>query len=247
MSRYKLPLVEKKITSVSKTTEFLHEGLKGHEPVAHENTLRQSIPAETKRLHSLDVSTKIEELNHLKIRVKDLEAENNDLKDGLKQIEDDSRKAGYQQGLELAQEHFAEELESLSSLFDQIDLSLQNAMKSISEDIATVVIEANTRILGKQMLEKKLAIDVVLEVLRKAGYQEKMVVKVSPDDHELLSKHRLRLSSIKNIEFVSDEKVKLGGCIVKTDSGMIDGRLEVQLQALYDILHGVNSATRSGD
>jgi type III secretion protein L len=97
------------------------------------------------------------------------------------------------------------------------------------------------------MLEKKLAIDVVLEVLRKAGYQEKMVVKVSPDDHELLSKHRLRLSSIKNIEFVSDEKVKLGGCIVKTDSGMIDGRLEVQLQALYDILHGVNSATRSGD
>jgi flagellar biosynthesis/type III secretory pathway protein FliH len=247
MSRYKLPLVEKKTTSVTKAAVFLHEGAVGHEPVAHENALRQSIPDETKRQHSLDVSSEIEELNHLKNRVKDLEAENNDLKDGLKQIEDDSRQAGYQQGLELAQEHFAEELESLSSLFDQIDLSLQNAMKSISEDIATVVIEANTRILGKQMLEKKLAIDVVLEVLRKAGYQEKMVVNVSPDDHELLSKHRLRLSSIKNIEFVSDEKVKLGGCIVKTDSGMIDGRLEVQLQALYDILHGVNSATRSSD
>ena len=38
------------------------------------------------------------------------------------------------------------------------------------------------------------------------------------------------------LELVADERVELGGCLIETDGGTLDGRLETQLKRLRDTL-----------
>ena len=66
-----------------------------------------------------------------------------------------------------------------------------------------------------------------------------MLVKVAPQDFELLNARRRELledGSASEVELVADEQVKWGGCVLEGTSGNLDARLETQLQRLRDTL-----------
>ena len=66
-----------------------------------------------------------------------------------------------------------------------------------------------------------------------------MLVKVAPEDFELLNARRRELlegGNASGVELVADEQVKLGGCVLEGASGNLDARLETQLQRLRDTL-----------
>lgn len=246
MSRFKLPLVEQKPASFADASMLQEGAVPVEQPGQQVKPQGITISDEKRSFQAPEISAERKQLDELQQRLEQLQVENEEYRSGLQKLEQQARDMGYRQGLDSMQQDFATELERLTGLFEQVGADLQMALSMIHDKIASVVIEANNKILGKQLVDKKIALEVVQEVIRKAGYQENMVVKVSPSDHELLNKYRMRHAPAKNIEFISDERVKLGGCIVNTDSGMLDGRLEVQLQALYEVLRGVHGHGSGG-
>ncbi len=74
--------------------------------------------------------------------------------------------------------------------------------------------------------------------------RERLVVRVSPRDHELLAAEGLKPKNgdAHAVELLADERVELGGCLIETGGGTLDGRLETQLKRLRDTLLGAARA-----
>lgn len=231
MSRYKLPLEQTQVkTPPPAESLFVDDGFKQTEQV--------QLP-ETNSIDALDLNALIVRNQHLEKTLLTLQSDNDRLSSELEQLKTQAHSSAYQEGLELAEATLKNEIDELRQLHQTIATEFDASVNTVAEYIADIVVEANIKLLGKQLTDKKIALDAVKEVLKRAGYQETITVKLSPRDHELVNKHKIKLSPAKNIEYLSDDKVKLGGCIVNTDFGLFDGRIEVQLQALHDLLNGV--------
>ena len=72
-----------------------------------------------------------------------------------------------------------------------------------------------------------------------------LVVRVSPTDLPLLQPEEKRLAAAvpgHELTLVADARIELGGCIVESSLGTLDGRMEVQLRELYSTLRAARAA-----
>jgi flagellar assembly protein FliH len=79
----------------------------------------------------------------------------------------------------------------------------------------------------------------VRNVVRERTAREALTLRVCPTDHALLMserEHLLEGHEGASVSIVADERVRLGGCMLETSAGTLDGRMEVQLQRLHDLL-----------
>ena len=74
-----------------------------------------------------------------------------------------------------------------------------------------------------------------------------LTVRVSPEDLPHIENARQKFDAAgrgRFIDFIADQAVKFGGCIIESDSGTIDARLETQLKILENaLLARVNQET----
>ena len=66
--------------------------------------------------------------------------------------------------------------------------------------------------------------------------REQVRIRVNPDDYHIVNNDRASLmrmvEGLKDFELAIDSKVARGGCIIETNLGNIDARLETQLSAI---------------
>jgi len=103
--------------------------------------------------------------------------------------------------------------------------------------------ELAVRIAAK-LLQRELALspdaiaDVVASCLRAAGQSRRVVIRVNPDDLDALRAALPRLDERHiaegnpSLHAEADPSVGRGGCVLSTDSGEVDGRLEHQLATI---------------
>jgi flagellar biosynthesis/type III secretory pathway protein FliH len=79
------------------------------------------------------------------------------------------------------------------------------------------------------------------EALQMAAEHGKLRIRIHPEDleniKEFLPQLKQRLGETRPLELQDDLGISQGGCLVETDSGMIDARLEEQLETLRQQLH----------
>lgn len=71
-------------------------------------------------------------------------------------------------------------------------------------------------------------------VLEQLPDRKLLSIHLAPADHALL--HDEAQPPRLGAALVADERVALGGCIVETDAGSLDGRLETRLAELKAVL-----------
>ena len=165
------------------------------------------------------------------------------LQDELRQQRQDAVTQGYaegrQSGLEAAADEYRERLESVSALITGMHAALKNEIDGLTDIGADIVFEAVVRILGRHYLERAGIVAVVREVIRHAKDRSRLVIRVSPADHALLDAERESLIdgwNSQQVDIIADDRVELGGCLLESPAGNLDGRLEVQLQQLRETL-----------
>jgi flagellar assembly protein FliH len=115
----------------------------------------------------------------------------------------------------------------------------QRYVEDVGDEALEIVFVAVTKILGAGFATREAAVAAVREAIRCCKERGRMLVKVAPQDFELLDAHRHELlegGSAREVELVADEQVKWGGCVLEGASGNLDARLETQLQRLRDTL-----------
>jgi flagellar assembly protein FliH len=85
--------------------------------------------------------------------------------------------------------------------------------------------------------DRRILAHLVSEALREFPEQHEIVVSLHPDDYKVISSNReLFLAGIgedRQITLKPDETTTLGGCVVESSTGVIDARIEAQLDEIY--------------
>lgn len=123
-------------------------------------------------------------------------------------------------GLESARAEVAALLLRASEAHDRL-------LAGAEKELATLAIAAAKRIVGEELAAAPERIGhVVSDVLARARRARNVRVRVHPDDVAALRKMH------PNAAVEGDPAITRGGCVVETDLGELDARLEVQLGAL---------------
>ena len=145
------------------------------------------------------------------------------------------RREAYRAGREDA------ERELLDNLFEIKEKRAQ-VLRTIEEDVLKLSVKLAEKIVGREIEQSDGAArgEIVVNALRAARQQEMLTVRVNANDLPLLEQMRDEKNNAfggaQFIDFVADQSVKDGGCIVESSSGTIDARIETQLRILENVL-----------
>ena len=159
------------------------------------------------------------------------------------QVLEQARREGYEEGLAQGRAALAGEIEALRKVVVSAGEMLGREIVGVEDAVIDIAFEAVCRIIGTTLTTREGVAAVVRELIRDLPRREQLVVRLSAHDFALLGDQAgtlLKGPDGLKLEFVADERVALGGCIVEVGGGTLDGRLETQLKQLSDTLLGAH-------
>jgi flagellar assembly protein FliH len=85
--------------------------------------------------------------------------------------------------------------------------------------------------------DRRILAQLVSEALRGFPEQHDIVVSLNPEDFKVISSNKelflAGISDDRQITLKADETTTLGGCVVESSTGVIDARIEAQLDEIY--------------
>jgi type III secretion protein L len=111
----------------------------------------------------------------------------------------------------------------------------EKVWRETEKDLLRLAVRLAERIVGREIeRDDKTVTEIVSTALQNARQQEKLTVRVNPKDLPAMEREAERFSSgrIRFIDFVADPRVESTGCLIESEVGTIDARLETQLRVL---------------
>jgi flagellar assembly protein FliH len=113
-------------------------------------------------------------------------------------------------------------LDELAQLRGELAARAEQDLVRLALAIAHKVVQREVKV------DHEIALALARVALARVHSRAGAVVRLHPDDYAYVSAHRERLNSEAAIELVEDRNVGPGGCIVQSEIGEIDSRIEQQ-------------------
>jgi type III secretion protein L len=141
-------------------------------------------------------------------------------------IREQSSREGYEDGLRQLNEVIADAKRKYGKILEGAETELLRLSLKIAE-----------RIVGKALeLDRGILLDIIHKAIQSLKYQKEIRIRIHPEDVAYLKDQKMQLYAMlgesKEIEVVEDPLVGRGGCIIDTEIGTIDARLETQLKVM---------------
>jgi len=189
----------------------------------------EAIDEEEKRIIQLKVDEKIEQLKTIA------------WDEGHKKGYDDGFKEGMDHGLNEIKKDAEEKISQINNLFQ----TFKNAKKEILKENEKFYLHMLYQ-MGKMILLKELKTDpeyilrLSKALIEKMGLKENITLKVNPKDAKILRELDPDLVESwkrnRNLSIQISHEIELGGCTVESNWGNIDGKIESQLNGIYEAL-----------
>ena len=139
------------------------------------------------------------------------------------------------------QEGIAQGLAEWNRIVARASQKADELSKSWEETMLRLSIRVAEKIVGEQLrLHPESIVEIVREVLKSIRPGKHLTIQVNPADAQYA---RARIDRLKEalgtsgeIEIVAAANVAPGGCVIESELGIIDARLETQLKCLEDAL-----------
>lgn len=158
------------------------------------------------------------------------------------------RESGYQAGREEGRTELARQATHLSELMGQIAKANEERLSAAEEEIAEVVFASVAKILGDTLVSADAVIAVVRQSIKQLVTRERLAIHLSPEDKKLVDEVARPSEEAlfgNGVEIIADERIELGGCLLQSQTGGLDARLEVQMQQLRECLLSVAQRRRT--
>ena len=155
----------------------------------------------------------------------------------------DGRKRGMTDAEDTWQLLGEKKIEPLLISLQEVLLQLNNIRKETYRKIEKEVVElalaiARQVICQEITIDREIVVGVAREALAKVENPGRIKIKMSPSDLQFINETQSQLSNlVENIDIVTleaTESIQRGGCIIETDLGEIDARIEKQLLAVEE-------------
>jgi flagellar assembly protein FliH len=168
----------------------------------------------------------------------------------LKEVEEQAYKEAYDLGREEGRkeafnthsDQINQKLVELSVLTHHISEMKAHFLNSNENHLIKLVYHLAERIAFQEIDEKynEIIVNVLSESVRLAHSEEKVKVHISEKQIEFLESLRKDnsrdLEFLKQVEFVADPAIEIGGCIISTNYGEVDARVSQRVEQLWLVL-----------
>ncbi|MSR66489.1 MAG: hypothetical protein EXS24_03845 [Pedosphaera sp.] len=128
----------------------------------------------------------------------------------------------------------------LANLEQTVQEQVTRKLKELETQLIALSTEAAIRLVNGAPISTQMLEAGVREALLNAEQQSGIVIYMNPEDIALLrDDHSAMLADSphsRKIQFVADTKISRGGCLVETESGVIDGQRETRMELLKQTL-----------
>jgi flagellar assembly protein FliH len=142
---------------------------------------------------------------------------------------------GREAGAEEARQQFAAELARVRGIADRLQAALEGGMQGLEPMAAAIAFEAVAKILGEQAVTPEGILALVRQAASRYASRDGVLVRLNPADLSALRAAgalEAELPSGGKADWLADQSVEMGGCIVEAAGGELDARLETQMEAL---------------
>jgi len=119
----------------------------------------------------------------------------------------------------------------------QMRASIDEQLADLEQRSASLVTAMAEKVIGRQLeADDEVVLEVVRSALAEAAGAAQVTLSVNPSDDELVRAAQAELigalGTVEQLRIVADEGISRGGCIVETERGRFDARIETQLELL---------------
>ncbi len=153
-------------------------------------------------------------------------------KEEVARIHAEAYAAGYEAGLR----EFTTRLLELQRRRDTL-------LADAERDVLRLALRIAEKIVGRELeTQETTLLDIVRTAMRSIRHASTITICVNPADTPKLERHREAIETLRRgqlVNIVPDTRVSVGGCILESESGIVDAQLDTQLrvieQALFDL------------
>jgi flagellar assembly protein FliH len=150
----------------------------------------------------------------------------------------ESYERGFEEGRHQAEKGLSNVFKALRGALDEVAGLRGRIFRESENDILGLSIRIAGKIIQQEIMDdRRILARMIAAALESSSGRDETVIRLNPEDYGFVTSHRqLFLNSIGNCEdlaFKPDETVSPGGCIVNTETGEIDARLETQLDEIH--------------
>lgn len=141
-------------------------------------------------------------------------------------LKERAEQAGFEVGLKKWNEQLA-----------WLEKEIKKVRQEMENSIVPLALTAVKKIIGKELETKpETIVDVVATGLKTVSHHRKITIYVNQNDLEYVETYKQKLKALfehlETLSIAKREDVQPGGCIIETESGIINAQLENQLNAL---------------
>lgn len=155
--------------------------------------------------------------------------------DAMRQGFEDGRIRGESEARKVAEEAVAEWIRTAQSASTEFD----KQVKTLRAQVADLVIAGVCKVLGDHALSMQAIKAAAEQAMKEAGVGAPLRILLAPSQVEQLARSAPQVLAAwreRRIEVAGDTRVAHGGCILEVPDGIVDARLEVQLERLRTVL-----------
>lgn len=149
-------------------------------------------------------------------------------------------KKGYEEGC-IAAEKIIKEANSIKREYLQKKAVY---LRQLEKDIIDLVINISEKIINQKLDDdKEVIISIILKGLESLLVSDKVIIRVSKDDYDIVEFAKERLLSeaslIEDIEVKMDNSLGKGDCVIETERGCVDVSIKTQIEAMKKTLKDI--------
>lgn len=142
------------------------------------------------------------------------------------ELKEKAKQEGFQEGLGLFNQHII-----------HFDTQLKEMRQQLMHKVLPLALKAAKKIVSAEIeMHPERIVDIVLQALAPATQSQKVTIYVHRGDKDILEKSKQRLKEIfERIDLLSIQErddVPPGGCMIETETGIINASMEGQWRAL---------------
>lgn len=154
---------------------------------------------------------------------------------------EESKKAGYRDGLVKANEELADLRKELEAEREQLEMEYQQLVDELEPNFVRIVMALVKKLTGVLVEDKKEIIMYLMnQSLKNLGKTNTLIIRVSEADIEMVQGSQEQIMELISdnceLDIVQDSSLEQNQCIIEADKQIIDCSLDVQLKGLMEDL-----------
>jgi len=151
--------------------------------------------------------------------------------EGFDEGMDKGLKEGEKTGCERTAQKLAPVLDSLRQALLQLQTLRQDTYQRIEKEVVELALAIARKVICREIaVDKEVVVCVAREALAKVEDPGRITLKLNPSDLQFIHETKYQLSdiigNIDNITLEPEDSIQSGGCVVETDLGQIDARID---------------------